>query len=31
MKIESGKVWVKKGELMTWISLPETTKWGEIQ
>ena len=31
IKIESGKVWVKKGELMTWISLPETTKWGEIQ
>ena len=31
MKIESGKVWVKKGELTTWISLPETTKWGEIQ
>jgi len=31
LKIESGKVWVKKGELMTWISLPETTKWGEIQ
>jgi hypothetical protein len=31
LKIESGKVWVKKGELTTWISLPETTKWGEIQ
>lgn len=31
LKIESGKVWVKKGELATWISLPETTKWGEIQ
>lgn len=31
LKIESGKVWVKKGELTKWISLPETTKWGEIQ
>lgn len=31
LKIESGKVWVKKGELMTWISLPETAKWGEVQ
>ena len=31
LKIESGKVWVKKGELTTWISLPETIKWGEIQ
>jgi len=31
LKIESGKVWVKKGELTTWISLPETTQWGEIQ
>ncbi len=31
LKIESGKVWVKKGELMTWISLPETSKWGEVQ
>jgi hypothetical protein len=31
VKIEAGKVWVKKGELRTWISLPETTKWGEIQ
>ena len=31
LKIESGKVWVKKGELTTWISLPETTKWGEVQ
>lgn len=31
IKIESGKVWVKKGELTTWISLAETTKWGEIQ
>jgi len=31
LKIESGKVKVKKGELMSWISLPETTKWGEIQ
>ena len=31
LKIESGKVWVKKGELMTWISLPVTAKWGEIQ
>ena len=31
MKIESGRVWVKKGELTIWISLPETTKWGEIQ
>jgi hypothetical protein len=31
LKIESGKVWVKKGELTTWILLPETTKWGEIQ
>jgi len=31
LKIESGKVWLKKGELTIWISLPETTKWGEIQ
>lgn len=31
LKIETGKVWVKKGELTTWISLPATTKWGEIQ
>ncbi|MBW2604200.1 MAG: hypothetical protein JRE28_07775 [Deltaproteobacteria bacterium] len=31
LKIESGKVWVKKGELTTWISLPETAKWGKIQ
>lgn len=31
LKIESGKVWVKKGELTTRISLPVTAKWGEIQ
>jgi len=31
LKIEAGRVWVKKGESITWISLPETTKWGEIQ
>jgi hypothetical protein len=31
LKIKSGKVCVKKGELTTWISLPETAKWGEIQ
>lgn len=31
LKIETGKVWVKKGDLMSWISLPDTTKWGEIQ
>lgn len=31
LKIKSGKVLVKKGELTRWISLPETTKWGEIQ
>lgn len=31
LEIESGKVCVKKGELTTWISLPETTQWGEIQ
>jgi hypothetical protein len=31
LKVESGKVWVKKGELTTWISLPETANWGEIK
>jgi hypothetical protein len=31
LKIESGKVWVKKGELTTRISLPVNAKWGEIQ
>jgi hypothetical protein len=31
LKIESGKVWVKKGELTTRISFPVTAKWGEIQ
>lgn len=31
LKIESGKVCVSKGETTTWISLPETSKWGEIQ
>jgi hypothetical protein len=31
LKIESGKVWVKKGELTTRISFPDTAKWGEIK
>ena len=31
LKIEPGKVWLKKGESTTWVLLPETTKWGEIQ
>ena len=31
LKIESGKVLVKKGELTTWISIPETAEWGKIQ
>lgn len=31
LKIEPGRVWVKKGEITEWISLPETTKWGEIR
>jgi hypothetical protein len=31
VKIESGRVRVKKGETTEWISLSETTKWGEIQ
>jgi hypothetical protein len=31
VKIEPGRVRVKKGESAQWISLSETTKWGEIQ
>ena len=31
LKIEPGRVWVKKGELTEWILPPETTKWGEIR
>jgi hypothetical protein len=31
VKIEPGRVWVKKGEVTEWILLPETTKWGEIR
>ena len=31
LKIESGKVLVRKGELTTWISIPETAEWGKIQ
>ena len=31
LKIEPGRVRVKKGESAQWISLSETTKWGEIR
>ena len=31
VKIEPGRVRVKKGESAQWISLSETTQWGEIQ
>ena len=31
MKIEPGRVRVKKGKSAQWISLSETAKWGEIQ
>ena len=31
VKIETGRVQVKKGKMAQWISLSETTKWGEIK
>jgi hypothetical protein len=31
LKIEPGRVRVKKGESAEWVSLSETTKWGEIE
>jgi hypothetical protein len=31
LKIEPGRVWVKKGDVTEWILLPETTKWREIR
>ncbi|MGD9231245.1 MAG: hypothetical protein PVJ20_10565 [Desulfobacterales bacterium] len=31
IKIEPGRVWVKKGDVTKWILLPETTKWGEMR